>query len=482
MKKLLILIVSLVVSWSGYHFLAYGPAEPPAIMQATLTEGPIVQRIQTTGSLQPLRTTPVGSQVSGVVAALYADFNSIVRKGQVIATLDRALFEAQVDLQNAAYERQLVEIANQEAQLDDATTQLARTQALFERELVTRQQLEQAALTVKTRTSSLESARRQLLTATANLDQAKLNLSYTIIKSPVDGVVISRDVDAGQTVQSSMNVAQFFTLASDLRRLQLTANVDEAEIASVRPGLPVSFTVDAYPGQRFAGTVTAVQLNALSSSNVVSYPVLIETENAELKLRPGMTAAVSIQVDTARNVLRVPNQALRFRPTADTYAALGLTPPASAPSRPAVVSTGAADRRSTREADARPASAVRNAAGPETKALDASGKIDEFFDVPPTRLTTGRVWIWDEAARTLREVPVTTGLSDGTLSQVISGELADGQQVVTGVTLPQRAASSGTAASSAVFGGGRGPGGAGGLGGGFGGPPPGGFRGPGGGG
>jgi HlyD family secretion protein len=467
MKKTVMLVVVLLLGAGGFYYLAYGqPADLPQITQAVVTDGDVIAQIQATGVLEPLRTTLVGSQVSGMVAALYADFNSIVRKDQILAELDRSLLETQVDLQNATYERQLGEIANQEGQLEDATKQLERTQALFERALVTQQQLDQAVLTVKTRMSALESARKQVLTAKANLDQANLNLSYTTIRSPVDGVVISREVDVGQTVQSSANVAQFFTLATDLRRLKLTAHVDEAEIGSVRPGMSVTFTVDGYPGERFGGRVNSVHLNASASSNVVTYPVLIDTENPELKLRPGMTATVRILISTSTNVLRVPNQALRFRPTADMYAALGVTPPTGPQGR------GLAGAPAPQAA---PGQGSRPAAPPI--ADEDTGKIDDLFESPPARLTQGRVWIWDELARTLSEVRVTTGASDGIQSQLVSGDLTAGQRVVTGIVLPQTSAQRNTA-NSAIFGG-RGPSGPGGFPGGapggFAGGPPGGF-------
>ncbi len=442
MKKILTLVVMLLAGWGGYYILfASGRATGrPEIVQAALTAGDVVQQVQATGLLEPLRTVPVGSQVSGVVTALYADFNSIVRKGQVLAELDPSLLQTQVDLQAAAYERQLSEIANQEALLQDATTQLERTQVLAERALATQQQLDQALVTVAMRTNALESARKQLLTARANLDQAKLNLSYAVIRSPLDGVVISRDVDIGQTVQSRQNVAQFFTIASDLRQLRLTASIDEAEIAQIRPGMAVTFTVDAYPRDRFRGVVNSVQLNAVTNSNVVTYPVLIDTENPELKLRPGMTASIRIPVATARNVVRIPTQALRFRPTADTYAALGLTPPTSAPARIASTTSPAADRTATAaERAGRP-----SAGGPD------SGKIDDHFQTAPSKVSTGRVWIWSEADKTFREVPVVTAASDGTYSELVEGDLAAGQPVVTGVVLPQTNAPR-PGAGSAIF-------------------------------
>src|SRR5690606_21323077 len=211
---------------------------------------------------------------------------------------------------------------------EDAIRQASRTRQMFEKGLANQQQLEQAELTVKTRQTSLESARKQLLTTEAALEQARLNVSYTKIYAPADGVVVNRSVDVGQTVQASMTTPQFFTIATDLRTLKLSAGVDEADIGKIRTGMEVRFTVDTYENTTFRGTVETVRLNASTQNNVVTYPVWINVPNPALRLRPSLTATVQIILDTARDVVRVPNQALRFRPTSEMYTALGLTPPA----------------------------------------------------------------------------------------------------------------------------------------------------------
>src|SRR5262245_8092329 len=257
MKRLVtVLILLAAVGGGAYYYYAYGsPPEKPQVVQVAASQGNIVEVVQATGTLEALRVAPVGSQVSGVVKSLYADFNSIVKKDQVIAELEPALFQAQVDLQNAAYDRQVGEIASQEVQLENDKKNLERTQVLFEKQLANQQQLDQAELQVKMRSTQVESAKKTLKTQEANLSQAKLNLSYTIIRSPIDGVVVNRQVDIGQTVQSSMQVAQFFTLATDLRTLKLNAPVDEAEIGKIQPGMNVTFTVDSYQGTTFEGIV-----------------------------------------------------------------------------------------------------------------------------------------------------------------------------------------------------------------------------------
>ena len=329
MKKLVTVLILLAVAGGGaYYYYTYGKTvEKPQVVQAVISQGDITETVQATGTLEAQRVVQVGSQVSGTVSALYADFNSIVHKGELLAKIDPTLLQVQVDLQTANVERQKGEIESQQVQLDNAQTQLKRTQAMFDKGLANQQDLDQAVLTVKTRQTALDAARKQLVTNEANLNQAKLNVSYTNIYSPIDGVVVNRVVDEGQAVQSSMNTPQFFTIATDLRTLKLSAGVDEADIGKIRRGMKVNFTVDSYPNTTFSGTVDAVRLNATTQSNVVTYPVWINAQNPDLKLRPSMTANLHIVITTAPNVVRIPNQALRFRPTNDMFTSLGLTPP-----------------------------------------------------------------------------------------------------------------------------------------------------------
>jgi HlyD family secretion protein len=330
MKKLLPVLILLVLGGGGaYYYYTYGKAvEKPQVVTATVSQGDIIEAVKATGALEALRTVQVGSQVSGVVQALYADFNWIVKKDQVVAKIDPTLLEVQVQIAKANIGQREGDIAMQKVQLEDAVRKFNRAKELAASGLTTQEALEAAELAVKTRQASIENAERSLVQARAALQQAELNVTYTSITSPVDGVVVERRVDVGQTVQSSMNVAQFFVIATDLRNLKLTAGVDEADIGRVQRGQRVEFTVEAYGQAKFIGEVEAVRLNATNQNNVVTYPVWITVPNPELKLKPSMTANISIIISTAPNVIRVPNQALRFRPNADIYRALGLEPPA----------------------------------------------------------------------------------------------------------------------------------------------------------
>jgi HlyD family secretion protein len=329
MKKLALFIILLAGGGGGaWYYYTYGqPVEKPQVVQMAVSRGDIVEQVSATGQLEPLKRVDVGAQVSGVVKEMYVDYNHIVKQGQLLAEIDPTLLQVQVEIRKATIQRQEGDIANQEVQLEDVKRQLERTRELNAKGLANQQQLEQAELNVKTRTASIDSARKQLIQARADLTQAELNVSYTKIISPIDGVVVDRRVDRGQTVQASLNTPSFFILATPLQNLKLTAGVDEADVGKLRTGMEVTFTVDAYGQTQFRGVVDAVRLNASVQNNVVTYPVWINVPNPDLRLRPSMTANIKIIVNTAPNVVRVPLQATRFRPNADIYRALGLEPP-----------------------------------------------------------------------------------------------------------------------------------------------------------
>lgn len=330
MKKLIYLVVVLAIAGGGYWYYQGTKApEIPEFMKATISQGDIVEEVTATGTLQATKAVPVGSQVSGRVEAVYADFNDIVHKGQVLAKIDTSLLETQVAVQEANIQRQEVDLANQRVQLADAKTQLARQQQLFEAKLTTEQALEAAKLTVSSREAQIASAEKSMVQTQINLEQAKLNVGYATIVSPIDGVVITRAADPGMTVQSSQTVATLFSLAEDLTTLKLEGGVDESEIGKVRTGMVVRFTVDAYPNQEFMGAITRVRLNPVTQSNVVTYTTVATVRNDRLLLKPGMTASMRIEVSRADNALRIPAAALRFRPTNDMYKVLGQEPPAA---------------------------------------------------------------------------------------------------------------------------------------------------------
>jgi HlyD family secretion protein len=510
MRKLLtFLIVIAVGGAAAYYYYAGRPVEQAEVIKAAVSRGDIVEAVKATGTIEAIRVFPVGSQVSGVVKGVYADFNDIVHKGQLLAEIEPEQFDVQVKIQQANIDQRTTDIENQAVQLEDLRLKLKRAEELMAKGLVSQESLDAAKLAVINREASIANAKKQLVSAEASLDNAELSLSYTKVYSPTDGVIVNRQVDVGQFVQSSTTAPTFFTIATDLRDLRLTGGVDEAEIGKVRPGQSVEFTVDAYVGQTFQGTVDTVRLNATVQNNVVTYPVRVNVKNPDLKLKPSMTANLDIIISRVTDAIRVPNTALRFRPTTDMYVSLGLTPPtpgqgraagagrqggqvgdppngrrgatpaAAEPGRggqtppPGGAGSGGAEPQSGsgaregrtgrgdfgaganltpeqarqfaerfggrsgrrgggaggRGANQRPANVV-----PQVEL--GEGRIDQYFaPLPPTR-SPGTVWTWDAATKTLAQINIRLGVTDGSMSELISGDLEVGQELVTGIILP----------------------------------------------
>src|SRR6266545_3142254 len=265
-----------------------------------VSQGTITATASATGTLSAVTTVQVGSQVSGIISGLHADFNSQVHKGQLLAELDPTPFVQTVEQRQADVTRAMVELAN-------IQVTYRRQQRLADAGIIAQADLDAAK-------AAYDSARAALAQSQAALKQAKTNLGYTKIISPVDGQVVARQYDVGQTVAASFSAPTLFTIAQDLTKMQVQADVDQSDIGRIQVGEPVRFTVDAYPDQQFRGQISQVRLNATENQNVITYPVIIEVPNPDLKLRPSMTADVTIEVARARDVLRVPNAALRFRP------------------------------------------------------------------------------------------------------------------------------------------------------------------------
>ena len=328
MKKLiLVLIVLLAIGGAAAAYYMKKGAPEPTVTTAQLTRGDIVESVGATGTLQAVETVDVGTQVSGVVLELMADFNHIVKKGQVIARLDPSLIETAIEQREASVTRARADLDRLKVSLADAERKHEQAKKLWAGQLIPRDQLDTAELNVKQLESQIKSSEASLTVALADLNTQKVNLGHTIIRAPIDGIVIHRAVDQGQTVQASMNAPVLYQLAEDLTKMQVLASIDESEIGKVRPGQVVSFTVDAYPGDRFHGTVNQVRLLPTTVQNVVTYSTVIDVPNNEYKLKPGMTATVNIEIARRNDVLRVPNAALRFRPTTDIFAALKQEPP-----------------------------------------------------------------------------------------------------------------------------------------------------------
>lgn len=383
-----VLVAVVTVSVAAYYRSSTSTAAPE-YATAVVTRGTVVDTIAATGTLQTVETVEVGTQVSGSIASLHADFNSRVTAGQVVARLEPSLFQTQVDQAEASVVRLQAEVERARVTVEDTALKLTRARELSERQLISRNDLETAEASARQAEASLKAAQAQVAQAQASLDQNRVNLSHTVIKAPITGVVISRNVDVGQTVAASMSAPTLFVIARDLSRMQVNARIDEADIGRVRPGQAVTFRVDAYPGDSFTGKVAQVRLEPVVESNVVSYVTVIDAPNPALKLKPGMTANVTIEVAREEDVLRVPSSALRFQP----------------PPNPNSGDTAAATR------------------GQEPRGGGAR--------VP-------RVWILREGQP--QPLRVTTGLSDGAVTAVTGGELTEHAAVITGLAPTSAAA------------------------------------------
>jgi HlyD family secretion protein len=405
------------------------------VTTATITTGPVVRRIVATGTLQAMTTVAVGAQVSGTIEALGADYNSIVHAGQVVARLDPALFQAALSETEASFQHMQAALSTAQAEKDgnetaveDARTKLRRAMELGAHQLIPQADLDAAQIAMDEAIANLQSATSQVMTAQAPVDQARaaveqarVNLDRTVITSPIDGVVIARNVDVGQTLAAAVQAPVLFDIAADVRRMQLEVDIDEADIAGVRPGEAVTFQVESYPNRIFGGTIASVRLQpvieqttgtpvatatststatsppAMSSplpssvtapslaGTVVSYATIVDVPNADEQLRPGMTATVELTGARRDNAVRVPSGALSFRPPLEVLTAIG---------EPAAV-------------------------------LSAS---DQATDA-----TVRRLWRYDGARFT--PIDVRVGLADSGWTEIVDGTLRIGDSVVTSAAI-----------------------------------------------
>jgi len=287
---------------------------PPDYTQAKVRRGDISAVVSATGTLNPVNTVQVGSQVSGTIQHLYADFNDQVEKGQVVAQIDPAIFRAKLAEAEANVKSAQASVDKAWVSVLDAKRELDRQSNLFKKKLVAESVLDAARFAYDSARVEHQVKQAAVAQSEAAREREQVNLAYTTIYAPIDGVVISRDVDVGQTVAASLQAPTLFTIANDLAQMQVEADVDEAFIGQVGKGQPVRFTVFAYPSRDFEGRVAQVRLQPKVESGVVKYNSIIHVDNADLALKPGMTATVSIQVAEHKDVLQVPNSALRFVP------------------------------------------------------------------------------------------------------------------------------------------------------------------------
>ena len=413
MKKTAVVALAVLVLAGLVWVVGFrGRESGPKYRTAKVELGNVTQTVSATGTLSAVTTVKVGSVVSGNVAALHADFNKQVKKGDLLAELDPVPFQEKVDQMKAAREKAEVDVRNNQIAL-------RRQQALHDQGLAPQADLDQAQ-------ANYDSAKAALGQAQANLSQAETDLRNSKIVAPIDGVVVDRQYDVGQSVAASFQAPTIFTIAQDLTKMQVSADVSESDIGMCKVGQPVRFNVDAYPDQVFRGTISQIRLNATVNQNVVTYPVIIEVANPDLALRPNMTANVTIDVATARDVLRVPNSALRFRPEESASA------PAPTPASP----------------EERAAKSVGEK-GP-TGAMRQFGRTAGGGRRPKAGQTVYRVAANPSAEP--QPVEIQTGITDGRFTQVKGGDLKAGDVVVVGLATTKADASN-------LPGGARGPGG-----------------------
>jgi len=293
---------------------ACGRNAAPAYRTEAVSRGPITEIVSATGDVSAIVTVNIGSQVSGTISKLYVDFNSQVKKGQPLADLDPRLFRASLERAQAGLASAQADVEKAQAQLNDAIRVEKRNKELFEQRLVSQQDVDSAVATREQMAANLSGAKAKVLQARADRDQAATNLAFARIESPIDGIVVSRAVDVGQTVAASFQTPTLFTIANDLTKMQVLANIDEADVGKVHEGLEARFTVDAYPGDEFRGFIREVRQAPSTIQNVVTYAAVIDAANPDRKLRQGMTAAVKVLANHKDDVLRVANAALRWKP------------------------------------------------------------------------------------------------------------------------------------------------------------------------
>jgi HlyD family secretion protein len=379
------------------------PAPAPRYETTRVDRGRVVAQVTATGTLSAIVTVQVGSQVSGRIAQLFVDYNSPVKKGQLIAKIDPELFRAALDQSRANHAAAKGDLTQAKVKAADAQRQLARSRSLAERQLIAQQDLDTAQATADAAAAAVEGAAGRVAQAAAALHQAEVNLAYTNIVSPINGTVISRSVDVGQTVAASLSAPTVFVIAEDLKKMQVDTSVAEADVGKLRDGMEATFTVDAYPGRRFKGVVRQIRNAAQTVQNVVTYDAVVDVANPDLALRPGMTANVTFVYADRQDVLRVPNAALRYHPDgqgARAGAGAGGQARTAAPAAP----TGAAGR---------------GAGGP------GGGRRADAADGPERRT------VWVLRGQAIEPVRVRTGVSDGSLTEVVEGDLREGDAAVT---------------------------------------------------
>lgn len=433
-KKVIVGAVILVVLFGailGYTLIKKGKTAQVKYRTEILAKGDVESLVTTSGSLNPVDVVDVGSQVSGKIARLYADFNSKVKKGQLLAELDLELLQAKVDQAESSYKSSVASLDQAKLALDNGQKKFGRSKELFAKNQISIEEMETAESNYLNAKSNVVSAESRLSQSESSLKSSKVDLSYAIIRAPIDGIVISRNVNLGQTVAASYQAPLLFKLASDLTKMQLQCDIDETDIGKVKEGQKVRFTVSAYQGETFIGTVRQVRYSPQTVQNVVTYATIVDAENPDLKLMPGMTATVSIVTGEARGVLKVANSALRFTPPLPQEEVQKLLADAG-------IGGGQRGQQGQRSEGAQGQSGQRGQGESQRQGSGQGG------EMTPERLAQiqqamrnrprqgGTVWVLGELGK-LKPFSVRTGITDNTYSELRGGELKEGMKIIIGL-------------------------------------------------
>jgi len=413
-------LVLALLGTAGYFYFKQ-PAKPQ-YKTLKVERGSIVSTVSATGTINAVVTVQVGTQVSGTLSKLYVDFNSQVKKGQPIAQIDPALFASAVEQARGNALSSAANLGKARVTLADTKRTLGRNKLLLEQGIVSQSDLDAAQTAYDAALTGVDSAQASVMQASGALKQAETNLQYSTIRSPVDGIIVSRNVDVGQTVAASFQTPTLFTIAQDLTKMEIDTSVDESDISRLKVGQPASFTVDAYPDQLFTGTVIQIRNAPIVTQNVVTYVTVIGVSNKDLKLKPGMTANVAVQTQKKDDVLKIPSAALRFKPKPgkddkgkEEKGKEEKSARAEQEQKPGPPGTaGAAGGRDARGATA--GGAAKGGQGGHPVGGQRKGASQRVYRTKADGSPVG--------------VPVMTGISDGGFVELVSGELQENDEVI----------------------------------------------------
>jgi HlyD family secretion protein len=437
-KKIIIGIVVLVVVAGvilGWTMLKGSKNGVVKYRTDKITKGDIQALVITSGTLNPITLVEVGSEVSGKIAKLYVDYNSQVKQGQVLAELDQSILQSRVDQNQANYLSSLASLERAKVTLEQLQKKYERSLSLAEKNLISFEEKELAEANYLGAKTDIQAAEARVEQSKSQLESSKLDLSHSIIRSPIDGVVISRIMNVGQTVQASFSAPKMFEIANDLNKMQVECSVDEADIGKVKEGQTVRFTVDSFPDDTFNGTVRQVRYAATVTQNVVTYATIVDVDNPGLKLRPGMTATVSIITGEAKGVLRISNAALRFTPNIPALELAKIMKEAGEKMFAKRKAEGQTEQGSGhQESSQAQTSAQGEQGGSRMMSSQGGGSFLQGMagmGSGTQRKKPSMVWYLDENGK-LNVTFIRPGVTDSTYTEMLRGELKEGQEIIVG--------------------------------------------------